>query len=244
MIDDDFINDDQDGLALARWPAAVNAIHDALSNADHEIYVSLSRILEVELGLRAVVDRKINKPLDIEEWVARFIDYEANHGKALYLVVPRIERALASVPNRWLRYVDEMGRSCFDPVELAACAAVAKRFSDEPLAEVHVKINAIIIWAWDCLLGQRPIPQIRQLPRRDHPNLMLLIIRAIHEVELNWTAIGLRPIITDDLTVRWGESGTWTAWVKLVHINSNKLNSHAVLRLQSNNFWRILRPAQ
>ena len=244
MIDDDFDADDHDGLALARWPSAVNAIHDALTNADHEIYVSLSRILEVELGLRSVVDTKNNKPIDVEDWESILIDYEANHGKALYIVVPRMERALASVPQRWVRYVDEIGRSCFDPVELAACAAVAKRFANEPLAELHVKINSLIIWAWDCLLGQRPIPQVRQLPRRDHPNLILLIIRAIHAVELNWAAIGLRPIIDDDLTVRWGESETWTAWVKLVHTNTCKINPHAVLRLQSNKFWRILRPAE
>ena len=244
MTDDNLNETDSDGLALARWSSAVGAIRDALSNLDFEEYVNLSRNLEIELGLRAVVDAQSARPIDDEEWISILMNYEENHSRVLHTVVPRLERALASSPERWVNYVNKIGRSCFDPVELASCAAIAKSFADDTLAEVHVKINQLILWSWDCLLGQRPIPQVRQFPQQDHPTLHLVIIRAIEKVELNWRSIGLRPIITNSMTVRWAsESESWTAWIQLAHIQTGIINPNAVLRLNSDGFWRILRPS-
>lgn len=240
MNDEDQI--DETGLAKARWPRIRAAIRDALENSDHDDYTALSQRLELELGLRSIFKftEPDYEPIPPEDFIAMVAEYARKQEHMICFVVPRLERALAASPTRWLAYVKATGRDCFDPTELTVCIAIAKR-ACEPLSSEHVAINALLHWCWDCILGQRPIPLVRQAPQRGHPTLILEIIRGIEQIELNWKALGLTPVINDLLAVRWDEQERWTAFIKLI-TKSGEISPYASLRLRGDGIWRIVRP--
>lgn len=244
-MNDEHFDVDAPGLARARWVRVVHAIGDALEDFDCEDYPFFSLNLEAELGLRPVIYSAdlSYRPKPPVEWARLLSEYEREHEEVLCLVVPKLERALAAKPERWLRYVREMGCACFDPVELSACAAVARLYAHGLPPKTFSEINALLRWCWDCLLGVRPIPWVSQAPERGDHTLILDIINAVSRVELNWRSLALSPVINDQLVVRWDQFERWTAWVRLVRGRSGEIAPNAVLRIRSDNTWRLVRPA-
>lgn len=237
---------DSAGLARVRWLLIVEALLDALGNLDSEDRERLSAQLEIELGLRPVVAvaGEDSRALAVEQWVTVLNRYGDAHEELLPVLVPRLERALATQPKRWIAYVKSMGRSCFDPAELSGCAAIAKKHVDGPLDPVLAELIKLLHWSWDCLFGQRPVPWVREVPRRGHPTIMLEIIGAVERIELNWESLGLTPVVNHETVVRWDAHERWTVWIKLMRARTGKITSTAALRVRSDGVWRIVRPPQ
>ena len=237
---------DAAGLARARWLLLVDALMTALRSLKAEDYERLSYQIEIEMGLRHVVPlTKYDKYVTpVSRWELTFERYEDEHADFFPVLVPRMERALATQPIRWIAYVNGMGRGCFDPAELSSCAAVAKKFSDGLPNHVSADVIRILHWSWECLLGQKPVPLVRELPRRGHPTVILEIIGGVERVELNWKALGMTPVVNAETVVRWDEHERWVAWVKMVRTKTGKPTSAAALRLRSDGVWRIVRPAR
>jgi len=239
MIDDD--ETDEAGLAKARWLIVADAIRDALENSDPEDSRTLSRHLELELGLRPIFNfwDSDYEFVPSGAWMSLLFDYAEADDEMLCFIVPRIERALATSPKRWLAYVHETGRACFDPVELSVCVAIAKRATESNSPE-HNALNTLLHWCWECVLGQRPIPHVRQAPQRNYPTLILNIIRHVEKIELNWPSLGLAPVINDEIVVRWDEFERWVAFIKLVNTDTGKISPDVSLRLRSDGLWRVV----
>jgi hypothetical protein len=242
---DEYDDIDSVGLARARWLCLVDALLDALRNLESEDYDKLSRQIEIEMGLRHVVPpferEKYFTP--VTYWELKFKRYGEDHEDFFPVLVPRMEFALATQPTRWLAYVQELGRACFDPAELSACAAVAKNHAEGLPAYVSVGIIQILHWSWDCVLGRRPVPCVREVPRRGHPTIVLEIIGGVERIETNWKSLGLTPVVNAETVVRWDEHERWTAWIKLVRTKTGKITTTAALRLRSDGLWRIVRHA-
>lgn len=236
---------DSAGLARARWLCLVDALMNALRSLKSEDYERLSFQIEIEMGLRHVVPlTKYDKYVTpVSRWELTFERYEDEHADFFPVLVPRMERALATQPIRWLAYVNGMGRACFDPAELSSCAAVAKIFADGLPNHVSEEVIRILHWSWASVLGQKPVPLVREVPLRGHPTVILEIIGGVERIETNWKSLGLTPVVNAETVVRWDEHERWTAWIKLARIKNGKITPTAALRLRSDGLWRIVRHA-
>lgn len=241
------MNDEHDidliGLAEARWLRLVHALlkfDEQESNRDQRARLALQ--IELELGLSSIMDLpdRTEEPTHIQELIRTLELFVESNPGFLAALVMRLERAFAAFPHAWLDYVKENGRACFDPAELAACAATAKNHT-APGAADHKRVLALIHWSWDALLGQRPVPFVQVAVRHGHPTVILDVIKAIEDIEVNWASLGLRPIINRDLALRWDQFERWTAFVKLIQTDTGKISSHTSLRLRSDGIWRIVR---
>lgn len=234
---------DSAGLARARWLCLVYALLDALRNLESDDYKRLSMQIELEMGLRRVVPisegEKYFTP--VTYWELKFNRYGEEHEDFFPVLVPRMERALATQPIQWLAYVNGMGRACFDPAELSSCAAIAKNFADGLPNHVSSEVIRILHWSWACVLGQKPVPLVREVPRRGHPMIILEIIGEVERIELNWKSLGMTPVVNAETVVRWDEHERWVAWVKLVRMRTGKIAPNDALRLRSDGVWRIVR---
>lgn len=240
------MNDDSDidyeGLAVARWLKILHAVGDALNEATEPQRTRLLLALEVELGLRSVLDvaRSLEEPVPATELLDLLVQFaEANHNR-LHAVVPRLERALATLPEHWLAYVQETGRACFDPTELAGACALAKDAADSH-DRVHGRINAIMAWAIESIIGQRPLPTVRHARFNEHPTLVLDIIREVGKIEINWASLGLTPVIDQAMVVRWDAHERWTAFLKLASVHTGEISRNRALRVRSDGVWVVLR---
>jgi hypothetical protein len=83
---------------------------------------------------------------------------------------------------------------------------------------------------------------VSQALQRDHPTLILEIIRALEQIELNWKALGLISVINDLLTVWWDEQARWTDFIKLFQTKTGEIPPYASLRLPGDGTWQIVRP--
>jgi hypothetical protein len=243
------MNDEDDdidsvGLARARWGCVVDALIEALKNSVPEERARISLWMEIELGIREIATalRSTGSSATREQWEGVFRHYETECEDILPALTLRLERVLATMPGRWVAYVRDLGRSCFDPAELGAGVAIARSFLEEDPTNVGEELLRLLHWSWDCVLGQRPVPSIREFPARQYPRTGLEIIKAVEQVEVNWRALGLRPVINRDMALRWDEHERWTAWLRMVSAKSGEISPYAVLRLRSDGAWRIVRP--
>lgn len=245
-MNDELDDIDSAGLAKARWSCVTDSLLEALKNSDPSDVQYLTLHLRIELGLQdvAAVFRDPGACPTTEQWGGIFAHYERDCEDLLPVFVPRLERALATQPGRWVAYVRSLGRSCFDPVDLSACVGIARRHvREDSLPHVGEELLRLLHWAWDCVLGQRPVPLIREFPARHYPRTGLEIIKAVEQVEVSWRAIGLRPVINRDMALRWDEHERWTVWLRMVSAKSGEISPYAVLRPRSDGAWRIVRPA-
>lgn len=241
------MNDEDDidvvGLAEARW---LRILHALLKfdeqESDNDQRTRLALQIELELGLCSLLDLpdRTEEPAYIQELVRASETFVDSNPEFLAALVMRLERAFAAFPQAWLDYVAENGRASFDPVELAACSAIAKNHT-APCAADHKRILAIIHWSWDALLGQRPVPFVQNARRHGHPTVILDVIRAIEDIEVNWASLGLSPIINRDLALRWDQFERWTAYVKLIVAATGQISPDKSLRIRSDGVWRIVR---
>ena len=240
------MNDEDDidiiGLAEARW---IKITHALLNFDEHAIddyqRARLAMEIELELGLRSILDLPIGteEPAHIQELVRTVENFVEAHPSFLAKIVMRLERAFAIFPKAWLNYVEENGRACFDPAEIAACAATAKNNSEAGAGE-HKRIQALLHWSWDALLGQRPIPFVQVAAQHGHPTVILDVVKGIQDIQVNWTAMNYIPVINRDLALRWDESERWIAFVKLMIVSTGKISRFKVLRVRSDRVWRIV----
>jgi hypothetical protein len=237
----DDVDFDHEGLSAARWLRLFHTITEVLNDAEEPHRSQLALFLEIELGLRSVLDiaRSQEEPLPAAELLGQLEEFADGHTECLSLVVPRIERALATQPPVWLKYILETGRACFDPTELAACAAIAKD-NAVPGAPEHLAVNAIMEWAVETVLGQLPIPVVRSARFAENPTVILDVIREVGKVELNWRSLGLTPVIDKTFALRWDEAERWTAFVRLMSAVNGKISRDRILRLRSDGLWRIV----
>jgi hypothetical protein len=239
MSEDEYITEKQ--LAQARWIRICDALRLALEEMNREHAAALSWRLEFELGLRSIftINDSDYHPTSAADWMELLSLYADSYEDLICYFVPRLERAFAGCPRQWLDYVNETGRSCFDPVELSACIAIAKNEAT-PFSREHRDLNQLLHWCWECVFGQYPIPVVRELPRRGHPTLILDIIKAIDGIELNWKSIGLTPIINKDMAIRWDDHERWTAFIKLMEIKTGQISADSSIRIRSDGLWRLV----
>lgn len=230
---------DAEALALGRWPALLRALKNALTRGPVRRNLELCIVIEHELGLRPLVTSSEQMPRQPEEVIELLNEYEDEHPHLIGRFVPALERALACHPYWWLSYVESVGRANFDPVELGACAGICRRYANEP--SEHTRITSVFFWALECLVGQYPVPEIRELPRTGDPTLTARIIQQIETLQLNWKSLGLRPVVTSDLAVRWEGNHHWIAWVRLAHAKTGMITPRCVLRLRSDGLFRLVR---
>lgn len=240
MHEDDDIA--ETALAKARWLRICDELRQAFEEMDRRDFIALSWRLELELGLRSIftINDPDYQPITAEDWMEMLGLYADSYEDLICYFVPRLERALASFPSRWLNYVHQTGRSCFDPVELSACIAIAKH-ETEPFSSDHTELNRMLHWCWDCVLGQHPMPVVRELPRRGHPTLILDIIKAVDQIEVNWKSMGLTPVINKEMAIRWDAQERWTAFIKLIEIKTGEISTDNSLRVRSDGTWRLVK---
>lgn len=231
---------DAEGLAVGRWPALLRALKNALTRGPVRFNLEMCVVIEHELGLRPLVTSSDQMPRQPEEIIELLNEHEDEHPDLICRFVPALERALAFSPYWWLSYIDTVGRANFDPVQLGACVGICRRYATEP--SEHTRITSIIFWVLECLVGQYPVPEIRELPRTGDPTLTTRIIQQIETIQLNWRSIGLRPVVNSDLTVRWEDERCWVAWVRLADIKTGVITPRCVLRLRSDGLFRLVRP--
>lgn len=233
---------DYEGLAAARWLRAYHAVSEALDATTAWGKTQLTLALEMELGLRSVLDvaRAREEPISIAELLQLLREFAEANTEHLHLVVPRLERALARLPEAWVNYVNETGRACFDPAELAGCCAIAKDAA-EFNAPVHKAINALMTWSIDSVVGQRPIPEVRFARQHEHPTIILDVVREIGKIELNWDSLGLVPVINRAMVIRWDANERWTAFVKLASPHAGTISRSKALRIRSDGQWVIIK---
>lgn len=240
------MNDDADidheGLAAARWLRVFHAVSDTLDTTTAWGRIQLLLALEMELGLRSVFDVAFahEEPISANDLLDLLREFAESNPESLHVVVPRLERALATLPEQWLTYVLETGRACFDPTELAGCCAIAKDAA-ESNAPVHKAINAMLTWSIDCVVGQRPLPAVRCARLDEHPTLILDIVRQVGKIEINWGSLGLTPVINDAMVVRWDAHERWTAFIKLASAHTGAISRDRALRIRSDGDWVILK---
>jgi hypothetical protein len=230
---------DAEGLTLGRWPSLMKSLKAALTRGPVRFNLELCVVIEHELGLRPIVTSADQMPRRPEEIIELLMQYEDEHPHLICRFAPALERALACYPYRWLSYIDTVGRSNFDPVELGACAGICRRYATEPTE--HTRITAIIFWVLECLIGQYPAPEIRELPQRGDPTLRAQIIQKIEAIQLNWKKLGLRPVVTSDMVVRWEDGRCWVVWVRLANTKTGVITPRCVLRLRSDGLFRLIR---
>ncbi len=230
---------DADALALGRWPSLLLSLKSALTRGPVRRNLELCVVIEHELGLRPLVTSSSQIPRQPGEVIHLLNAYDYEHPHLISSFVPAMERALACYPYWWLAYVESMGLANFDPIELGACAGICRRYSNAPTE--HTRTTAVIYWVLECLIGQYPIPEIRELPQRGDPTLRAQIIQKVEAVQLNWKKLGLRPVITSDLAVRWEDTHCWIAWVRLAHTKTGVITPRCVLRLRSDGLFRLFR---
>lgn len=230
---------DAEELALGRWPSLLRALKMALIKGSVRRILMMCVNVEYVLGMRALMTSDEQIPRQPSEIIELLEGFEAEHPDLLGRLTLALERALATSPFWWVSYVRLVGRANFDPVELGACAGIARAHAGSP--QEHQEITAIIHHCWSMLLGQWPVPEVRALPQRGDPTLLARIITATEQVQLNWRSLGLRPVVNQDLAVRWIDHAKWVAWVRLANTLDGKINGHAVLRLQSDGLFRLVR---
>jgi hypothetical protein len=233
---------DAEAQARGRWSPLLLSLNAGLKqNIDghYREVLTLCLAIEHELGLRPVVTASSTMPRLPDEIIDLLVDYDHHHADRIGCFVFGLERALACIPQVWLSYVDKVGRANFDPVELGACAGICRRFASTP--EEHRRITAIIYWVLQCMLGQFPVPEFREHPRRGDPTLTVRITQKIEAVELNWKKLGLRPVVNSDMVLRWADSESWVAWVRLANMRTGKISKHSYLRLKSSGQFQLLR---
>jgi hypothetical protein len=233
---------DSDGLATARWLRVLHALQEALMETDEPARSRLALSVEHELGLRSILDIAADKeePIGTTELLVLLSEFGDSFPHYLPVVVPRLERALATLPSAWVAYVRETGCAAFDPTELAGACAIAKNNS-EPGVKEHIAINALLARAVELILGQQPIPLVRSARLNEHPTIILDVIQAISKIELNWSVLGLTPVIDRRFALRWDELERWTAFVPLASTTPGKTVSDKILRLRSDGTWRLVR---
>lgn len=230
---------DGPGLAIARWRPVVDVIEAVFREGSIDDQLSLCLAVEIELGLRPLVTMRSQVVLVPDEIKVLLRSYETEHAGQLAVFVPALERALAAVPALWIQYIDRVGRACFDPIDLAAAAAVARRYADGPA--IQREITRIVFGALECVAGQYPIPVVREAPRRGYPTLILDVTRMVSALEVNWKGLGLRPVIDTDMVVRWPTPDQWVAWVRVVRFKSGHRHPSCALRIRSNGQFRFVR---
>lgn len=232
---------DSDGLAVARWLRILHALRDALAESDEPSRCRLALAVEHELGLRSVLDiaASLEEPIGAAELIDMLTEFGDAYSHFLPVVVPRLERALATFPAAWIAYVRETGCVAFDPTELAGCCAIAKT-NAEPGAKEHIAINALLASSVELILGRQPIPLVRSARLDEHPTIILDVVREISRIELNWRSLGLTPVIDKRFALRWDEHERWTAFVPLASTTTGK-TTEQILRLRSDGAWRLVR---
>lgn len=240
------MNDDSDidyeGLAVARWLRILEAVSNALNDAITTERTRLLLALEMELGLRSVLDvaRGQEEPISASDCIDLLVQFADANPEHLHAVVPRLERALATLPEQWLAYVQATGRACFDPTELAGACAIAKDAAAVN-DRVQPRINALMAWAIDSVIGPRPLPAVRHARFHEHPTLVLDIIREVAKIEINWASLGLTPVINQAMVVRWDAHERWTAFIKMASVHTGEISRSRALRIRSDGDWVVLR---
>lgn len=229
---------DAETQARGRWKILLLSLNTALSPKKRDV-LTLCVAIEHELGLRPVVTASSTMPRFPDKIIDLLADYDRNHADLAGRFVFGLERALACVPCVWLSYVGKVGRANFDPVELGACAGICRRFANT--AEEHRQITAIIYWVLQCMLGQYPIPEFSEHPRRGDPTLTVSITQKIEAIQLNWKKLGLRPVVNSETVLRWADTESWVAWVQLANMCSGKISKHSYLRIKSSGQFQLLR---
>lgn len=224
--------------ARGRWKILLVSLNTALSPKKRDV-LTLCVAIEHELGLRPVVTASSTMPRFPDKIIELLADYDRNHADLAGRFVFGLERALACVPCVWLSYVGKVGRANFDPVELGACAGICRRFATTE--EEHRQITGIIYWTLRCMLGQYPIPEFREHPRRGDPTLTVQITQKIEAIQLNWRKLGLRPVVNSETVLRWIDSESWVAWVRLANTRTGEITKQSCLQLKSSGKFQLIK---
>jgi hypothetical protein len=226
-------------IEAGRWPILFKGFEDGLSKESPPRIMDLCFQVEIELGLHYLLDSDFRLPRQPDRIMELLREVEAEHFGRIPLFVSRLERALAVSPSYWCRYVESCGLSAFDPGELGAAAGIARRYALG--RSEHRRVVRIIHQCRASLLGQHPIPEIREHPRTGDPTLTVQIVQAVEQVQVNWRTLGLRPVVNRQLVVRRDENRGWVAWVELAETKTAKIHPHSVLQLFENGHFRLLR---
>ena len=226
-------------LEAGRWLMLRRAFEAGLTKEQPMRILELCVQFELELGLYYLLDPDFRVPRQPDRVVELLHEIECEHFDRIAVLVPRLERALAVSPTWWCHYVESCGISTFDPVELGACAGIARRYAEGP--QEHRRIVRIVHQCWASLLGERPIPEIREHPRTGDPTLTVQIAHVAEQVQVNWRSLGLRPVINRQMVVRRDENRGWVAWIDLAEAKTGNIHPHSVLQLFENGHFRLLR---